>query len=103
MVCRQLSVGDVCITLRHSERGEPSGTSSSADRPGPSGLQHQQHSSSHSQQSSRRLSLPVIRVERRPGVKSAPPRESSSEEFALLDIRQYLRRRRRKSNPLLIA
>ncbi|KAK6114573.1 Ataxin-1 and HBP1 module (AXH) family protein [Brugia pahangi] len=107
LICRQLNVGDVCITLRHVEGGETSGTSvrstirpHSSSRggsvPGTSGIQQFSRPASLVQATRQRLP-PVIRAERRPGVRSAPSHEIPTEELALLDMRRRLKRRRHKS------
>ncbi|MCP9260371.1 hypothetical protein DINM_003729 [Dirofilaria immitis] len=84
LICRQLNVGDVCIALRHVEGGETSGTRR-LSRP------------ATLIQAPRRRLPPVIRSERRPGIRSAPPHEAPAEELALLNRRRRLRRRRHKS------
>uniref|UniRef100_A0A1I7VZM0 AXH domain-containing protein n=1 Tax=Loa loa TaxID=7209 RepID=A0A1I7VZM0_LOALO len=107
LICRQLNIGDVCIALRHIEGGETSGTSGrgtirshsgtrGGPMPGTSGIQ-QFSRPTPLIQAPRRRPPPVIRTERRPGVRSAPSHEMPTEELALLEIRRRLRRRRHKS------
>uniref|UniRef100_A0A915Q7U2 AXH domain-containing protein n=1 Tax=Setaria digitata TaxID=48799 RepID=A0A915Q7U2_9BILA len=107
LVCRQLNVGDVCVALRHVETGETSGTSGRGtvrpqsitreeSEPSTSGIQHLLRPTSSTQPPRRRPPL-IIRAERRPGVRSAPPHDIPTEELAILEMRRRLRRHRHKS------
>lgn len=102
-----LQIGDVCIALRHVEGGETSGISGrstirphSGTRgglvPSTSGIQQLARPTSLIQAPRRHLS-PIIRAERRPGVRSAPSHEIPSEELAMLDARRRMKGRRHKS------
>ncbi|VDM97759.1 unnamed protein product [Thelazia callipaeda] len=75
-----------------SVAGIGEGRGQSEPVPGTSGMQNVLRSAGSSQVSRPHLPAVVTRVERRSGVHSAPPHETRTEKFALLDLRRRLGR-----------